>query len=140
MQPDSYTALTEALEKLGFVGQMQNEDMLIVSSQQGPVWPNRGSSFWLSRKQGAWFLNTWLPAGYRVPQDQDLLELCSACMGGPSAMFRVPPEVIARFGLQELEDNEYERLFPSDQSRQPTPGVRHVAYRALSARRGCAHR
>jgi hypothetical protein len=114
MQPDSYTAVTEALEKLGFVGQMQNEDMLIVSSQQGPVWPNRGNSFWLSRKQGTWYLSTWLPAGYRVPADQDIVALCSACMGGPSAMYRVPHEVIERFGLKELNDNEYERLFPSD--------------------------
>jgi hypothetical protein len=78
------------------------------------VWPNRGNSFWLSRKAGAWYLSTWLPVGYRVPPDQDLVALCSACMGGRSAMYRVPPEVIERFGLQELEDNEYERLFSSD--------------------------
>jgi hypothetical protein len=29
-------------------------------------------------------------------------------------MYRVPSEVIERFGLQELDENEYERLFPSD--------------------------
>ncbi len=113
MQPTSYSALTEALAKLGFVGQLQNEDMLVVSAQQGPVWPNRGNSFWLCRKQGTWYLSTWLPAGYRVPLDQDLVSLCAACMGRSSAMYRVPPEVIQRFGLEELEDNEYERLFPS---------------------------
>jgi len=114
MQPDSYDAAREALAKLGLAGQMQGEDQLIVSAQQGPVWPNRGNSFWLSRKQGTWYLSTWLPAGYRVPPEQDLVALCSACMGGPSAMYRVPPEVIERFGLQELDENEYERLFPSD--------------------------
>lgn len=113
MQPDSYSAVTEALAKLGLVGQMQNEDMLVVSTQQGPVWPNRGNSFWLSRKQGIWYLSTWLPAGYKVPPDQDLMALCAACMGGSSAMYRVPPEVIERFGLQELEGHEYERLFLS---------------------------
>jgi len=114
MQPNSYDDLTEALAKLGLVGQMQSEDQLIVSTQHGPVWPNRGNSFWLSRKQGTWYLSTWLPAGYRVPPDQDLVALCSACIGGPSAMYRVPAEVIARFSLQELEDDEYERLLPSD--------------------------
>ena len=114
MQPGSYDAVREALAKLRLAGQMQGEDQLIVSAQQGPVWPNRGNSFWLSRKQGTWYLSTWLPAGYRVPPDQDLVALCSACMGGSSAMYRVPSEVIERFGLQELDENEYERLFPSD--------------------------
>jgi hypothetical protein len=115
MQPDSYDAVTKALAKLGLVGQMQGEDQLVVSSQEGPVWPNRGDSFWLSCKQGTWYLGTWLPAGYRVPVDQDLVALCSACMGGASAMYRVSPEVMQRFELQELTEKEYEQLFPSDQ-------------------------
>jgi hypothetical protein len=114
MQPDSYEAMTKALAKVSLAGQMQGEDQLVVSTQEGPVWPNRGNSFWLSRKQGSWYLSTWLPAGYRVPPDQDLAALCSACMGGLSARYRVPPEIIERFGLQELEDSEYERVFPSD--------------------------
>lgn len=115
MQPDSYDAAIKELAKLGLVGHMQGEDQLIVSSQEGPVWPNRGNSFWLSRKHGTWYLSTWLPAGYRVLPDQDIVALCAACMGGSSAMYRVPPEVIARFGLEELEDKEYERLFSSGQ-------------------------
>ena len=114
MQPDSYDAVTEALAKLGLVGVMQRREQLVVSAQEGPVWPNRSNSFWLSRKQGTWYLSTWLPAGYKVPSDQDLVALCSACMGGPAAMYRVPPELVQRFGLQELDENEYERLFPSD--------------------------
>jgi hypothetical protein len=114
MQPDSYEVVVKALAKLGLVGQMQREGQLVVSSQVGPVWPDRGSSFWLSRRQGAWYLSTWLPAGYRVPADQDLVALCSACMGGPSALYRVPPEVIERFRLRELTEKEYDRLFPSD--------------------------
>ena len=114
MQPDSYGAVTKALATLGLAGQMQREDQLVVSSQDGPVWPDRGNSFWLSRKQGTWYLSTWLPAGYRVPADQDLVALCSACMDGPAAMYRVPREVVERFGLQELEENEYERLFSGD--------------------------
>jgi len=124
MQPESYDGMRKALAGLGLVGQMQNENQLVVSSQEGPPWPNRGNSFWLSRKQGAWYLSTWLPAGYRIPAGQDIVALCSACMGGPSvarameggssAMYRVPRELIERFGLQELEENEYERLFSGD--------------------------
>jgi len=114
MQPDSYDAMTKALTPLGLVGKMQAEDQLIASAQQGPVWPNRGNSFWLSRKQGTWYLSTWLPAGYRVPPDQDLVALCSACLGGPSAMYRVPSDFIERFRLEELDEKEYDQLFPGD--------------------------
>src|SRR5215510_5688728 len=112
MQPDSYDAMTKALAKISLIGQMQREDQLIVSSQQGPVWPNRGNSFWLSRKDGHWYLSTWLPVGYKIPADQDIVALCSTCMMiAPSAMYRVPAEVITKFGLQEIDEGEYERLF-----------------------------
>jgi len=113
MQLDSYDAVAKALAKLGLVGQMQGEDQLVVSSREGPVWPNHGNSFWLSRKQGIWYLSTWLPTGYRVPPDQDLVTLCSACMEGSSAMYRIPPEVVGRFRLQELNEKEYDELFPT---------------------------
>ncbi len=116
MQPDSYEAMRKALAEVGLVGQKQGEEQLVVSTQEGPVWPNRGNSFWLSHRQRTWYLSTWLPAGYRVPPDQDLVALCAACMSGPSAMSRVPAEVIERFGLQELRENEYERLFPSPET------------------------
>src|SRR5262245_11538029 len=114
MQPDSYRTLSESLVAVGLTAQQQGPDQLVVSCQEGPVWPNRGNSFWLSRKQGTWYLSTWLPAGYRVPADQDLMALCSACMVGASAMYRVPPEVIERFRLTELTEKEYDQLFSGD--------------------------
>jgi hypothetical protein len=114
MQAHPYDSLTKALAAVGLVGQRQGEDQLIVSSQQGPVWPNRGNSFWTSYKRGVWYLSTWLPVGYRVPEKKDVLALCQACMSaGASVMYRVPPEVVANFELQELDEIEYERLFPT---------------------------
>ena len=112
MPPDCYDALAKALAEVGLTGQRQNQDQLVVSSQEGPVWPNRGNSFWLSRRQGVWYLSTWSPVAYSVPANQDVLALCTACMSaGATAMSRVPPEIAARFGLRELDENEYERLF-----------------------------
>ena len=54
MQPESYEALTEALKKLGMTAWMKHEDHLVVSVQEGAVWPNCGNSFWLSHRQGVW--------------------------------------------------------------------------------------
>lgn len=114
MQPDSYDSMTKALTEIGLVGRMQNKDQLVVSSQEGPVYPNRGNSFWLSRRDEVWYLSTWLPAGYRVPGDKDIVGLCSACMIEDAAMYRVPADVVARFGLHELSEDEYEQLFTGD--------------------------
>lgn len=115
MLPDPYIALTEALAAVGLTGQRTRSDQLIVSAQEGPAWPNRGNSFWLSWNQGLWYLSTWLRACYRVPANQDIVGLCSACMAiGTSAMYRIPPDIVARFQLQEIDDRQYERLFPTE--------------------------
>jgi hypothetical protein len=115
VQADPYIGLIEALAGVGLSGQRTLPDQLIVSVQQGPVWPNRGNSFWLSHIEGTWYLTTWLPAHYRVPTDQDIVALCSACMAiGSSAMCRVPPDIVASFGLHEIDDRQFERLFPTE--------------------------
>jgi hypothetical protein len=115
MQPEPYTQLLDALAAGGLIGQRNLPDQLIVSAQQGPVWPIHGNSFWLSHKEGLWYLTTWTPVHYRVPANQDIVGLCSACMAvGTSAMYRVPPELVTRFELQEIDDRQYEELFPTE--------------------------
>lgn len=109
MQPDPYITLTEALAEVGLTGQRTRPDQLVVSAQANP-----GNSFWLSWNQGLWYLSTWLPACYRVPANQDIVGLCSACTIGTSAMYRIPPDIVARFQLQEIDDRQYERLFPTE--------------------------
>src|SRR5215472_7454134 len=109
MSANSYASLITALKAIGLSGQQQGPDQLVVSSQVGPVWPDRGNSFWLSLKSGTWYLSTWLPACYRVPAGQDVVALCSVCIGfGASAMWQVPDEIASRFGLERLSDDEFE--------------------------------
>ena len=117
MSPDSYAALTNALSAIGLTRQQVRANQLVVSAPQGPVWPNRGNSFWLSMQGGVWYLGTWLPACYRVPPSQDVVAVCSACMEvGASAMYRVPDEIAAHFGLERISDDEFGRIFPESGS------------------------
>jgi hypothetical protein len=112
---DSYTSLAAALDAVGLVGQQRSANQLIVSTQRGPVWPNRGNSFWMSVQGGTWYLSTWLPACYRIPASQDVLALCLACMNaGTSAMYEVPDEIAERFGLERISDDEFGTLFPEN--------------------------
>ncbi len=66
MEADTYAELITALEAAGLTGQRSRPDQLIVSAQQGPVWPDRGNSFWVSHKEGNWFVSTWTPVGYQA--------------------------------------------------------------------------
>ena len=115
MPADPYASLIASLARVGLRGLQNLPDQLIVSTRRGPVWPDRGNSFWLSHREGLWYLSTWLPVHYRVPANQDIVQLCSACMAAStSAMYRVPPEIITRFQLQEIDDRQYEELFPTE--------------------------
>ncbi|SRR5258705_6076005 len=115
MSADPYSSMTKTLAALGLTAQQSRPGQLIVSTQNGPIWPNKGNSFSLSHYQGIWYLSTWSPVYYRIPAGQDVAAVCVACMAvGSSAMYRVPSEIVARFGLQEIDDRQYERLFPTE--------------------------
>jgi hypothetical protein len=115
MESDPYLPLISALAGAGLIGQRNLSDQLIVSAQPGPVSRDRANSFWLSHREGLWYLSTWTPVHYRVPADQDVVQLCSECMkAGASAMYRVPSEIVARFQLQEIDDRQHEELFPTE--------------------------
>jgi hypothetical protein len=115
MNKDPYIPVIQALAGVGLIGQRNLPDELIVAAQQGSVWPDRGNSLLLSYCEGLWYLSTWVPVHYRVPANQDVVQLCSACMAaGKSALYRVPPEIVKQYGLQEIDDREYEELFPTE--------------------------
>src|SRR2546430_2521836 len=111
---DSYISLAQALNAIGLAGQQIRPNQLVVSTQRGPVWPDRGNSFWLSYLAGTWYLGTWSPFYYRIPSGQDVLAVCSDCMeSGTSAMYQVPDPIAARFGLERVPESEFDRLFPA---------------------------
>ena len=115
MNREVYKSFIDALDAVALVGVETSADQVIVSAQQGPVWPNRGNSFWVSYKRGNWYLSTWLPAAYRIPPGQDLVAVCLALMkSATSAMYHVPEEVVSHFGLEPIPDSEFERLFPEN--------------------------
>ena len=112
MQADPYISLTKALATVGLTAQQSRPDQLIVSTQQGPVWPNTGNSFWLSLKQGFWYLSTWLPAVYRIPKEQNICELCAEVpQSSQTAIYRVEEHHVAKYGLERLSEEEADSLF-----------------------------
>jgi hypothetical protein len=65
-----------------------------------------GTSFWISRRSGSWFLGTWGAIVYVIPDVHDVPLLCLALLerefSGP--MHYVPEALRERFGLIQVED------------------------------------
>ena len=110
---EPYESIGRQLAGLGLIAGLRNDDQLIVSTQEEPVWPNRGISFWLSHRSGAWHICTWFGTAYRVPDGQDITALCVGCMmASNTAMYRVPENIVDQFKLYELSEQEFDAVFP----------------------------
>ena len=102
-----YQQLALALAPDGIQCHFQSPGQMVISSQVGPVWPNRGNSFWVTHVADRWYLFTWSPVGYRIPETADVAALCRSCMAHESsAMGSVPTPIAQAFGLNELSDQE----------------------------------
>lgn len=109
---DPYKKLATALAADGIRCQFQRPGQMVVSRQVGPIWPNQGNSFWVTNIAGRWYLFTWAPVGYRVPDLEDMAALCRVCMGfADSAMARVPPDIVHDLGLIELSEQDAEAVY-----------------------------
>jgi hypothetical protein len=107
-----YQAVIEGLSSRSVQSYFQQSDQLVVSRQSGPAWPGPGNSFWISHQQGAWYLCTWAPVCYRVPQDTDLVALCVDFVGcGEYAQSRVPADLVDCYRLVELSNQEAGQVF-----------------------------
>ncbi len=106
------TDLEPALSPDGIRCQFQAPGQLVVSTQVGPVWPDRGNSFWVTRVAGPWHLFTWAPVGYRLADPARVAELCRALMAcGTKAVGVVPAGVAVEFGPTELSDAAAEAVW-----------------------------
>ena len=109
---NEYKQLAEKLAANGITCYHQSPDQLVISRQSGPVWPNRGNSFWVTRAGGAWHLFTWSPRGYSIPETTNIESVCRTCLAhGSIAMWEVPADIRQLFGLRELTDDEVNAVF-----------------------------
>jgi hypothetical protein len=114
---DAYRQLAQELAVDDIRCQFQSCGQMVVSRQVGPIWPDRGNSFWLTHAGGGWHLFTWVPRGYRVPPDISIADLCRTSMAhGDSAMGKVSSHIIQAFALSELTDDEEEAVYRAMES------------------------
>jgi hypothetical protein len=109
---DRFAAIEQELRNRGIEAYHQGPNQLVLSRQPGPVLPNAGNSFWICRIGDDWYLCTWAPNYYRVTRESSLLDLCESFVDtGRSAQPQIPPELVARFALAEMDHDEFNRLW-----------------------------
>jgi hypothetical protein len=112
-----YSYVISGISKQGIKSYFQNERQLVVCRQEDPAWPHKGNSFWISNKDGEWYLCTWALFCYRLPFPERIIELCSDfVMAGETAQAEVPKDMVANFSLIELDFSEASELFGWDSS------------------------
>jgi hypothetical protein len=104
-----YDQLVKCLAGRGISTFFQKPNQLVVCS----TIPNdpASNSFWVTQLEGSWYLSTWLPAVYRIPDEQDVCAVCAAVLlASPTAIYTVDDQSVEAFGLERLPDGPTEVL------------------------------
>lgn len=108
-----YGALKRAVEAKGFFSTAQPikrpGDRLVVASQRFERGLT-GVSFWIARRESGWFVATWTPHIYRIPDaakvEAAVLEALHTGRGTP---YDFTDSVKSAYGLVEVSDAEFDR-------------------------------
>jgi hypothetical protein len=74
--------------------------------RQGPG----GVSFSVERRGERWFLAAWAPLHYLIPPHQNVAAVCLEVLrDGGRALAELPPDIVRRYGLIALTEEEFER-------------------------------
>ena len=113
MREEDYTEIKKAVEQAGFFTTLHpngDEGVWIVLVSHCTDGRLHGNSFRVSLKAGHWYLVTWSPTFYLVPQGADLTALCLDCLrASRSPIPAVPPDFANRYQLLELSEDDYDR-------------------------------
>ena len=106
-----YENVTAALAARGVRAEFHRPGQLVLSNRAWITW------------QGQWFISTWTPAVYPVPDRVDIVALCMACQewagGGP--FYTIPDEIAERFGLERADDGNLPEWFADEADEADAP-------------------
>jgi hypothetical protein len=109
---DAYQPIIDRFTGSEVRGYFQQPNQLVLSLQEGPAFPSPGNSFWVCTLDGNWYVSTWAPRYYRVPDMAHLLSFCEAFVHfGDRAQGAVPKEFVDKYELQEVKDADFDKLW-----------------------------
>ena len=115
MAIDVYDVLTRAVTDAGFYTNGVEEHgtwhRTCVCSKKRSDGALTGNSFWVSRLPSGWFLGTWGPHLYRMPDESRLAELCISWLSRVPNATRADfdEQLKEEFGLVPVPDEVFDR-------------------------------
>jgi hypothetical protein len=87
----------------------------LVCASDGGDWGIGGISFWVTVIRGRWYVATWVPHVYSIPESIDVIGVVAAAIRAAQKhedpnYYIVDPAVVARFGLVEIAYSEFTAL------------------------------
>jgi len=112
-----YSELIARLESAGLHTSLQIDRL--VCATHGGAWGIGGVSFWLLLKEGRWFIASWAPRVYEIPETADVFELVrDALLTTPAERSHLVDESVQRkHSLRELSPQEVAEFLADS----PTP-------------------
>ena len=111
---EAYKPLKDAVEAAGFFTTFQPINRpgdRIVCASEGGTWGLGGRSFWCAVRQGRWFIATWTPHIYEIPDATDVAQLATDVLTNNDRLgYDIDAEIKARFGLVEMADEQFDAL------------------------------
>jgi hypothetical protein len=108
-----YDRVIAALGAAGCRAEFHRPGQLVVCLDE-PVLTGRIWITWL----GQWFISTWVPTIYSVPDDSDVVALCVACVTSECEgnFYWIPEPIVQQFGLRLLSEQERTQLLSASNS------------------------
>jgi hypothetical protein len=121
MQSGDYDDLRSAVESAGFASDIHPDSSggvhAVVATHRGDGFLF-GNSFRVGFRDGRWYLFTWTPNFYRLPQNADPAEVSLACLqSGTKTVSQFPSSLVERYGLEWVSPEAYDRACDHDSER-----------------------
>lgn len=108
---DEYARLVLRLTQLGIYTSRQPHGEFaerVVCATHGSDWGIGGKSFWVTVRNGVWFIVSWAPHFYRVPERSDIVDVVEGALQlAVDQYYDVPTGVKAQYDLVEIEEEEF---------------------------------
>lgn len=105
----TYTPLAAALESAGFFTTLMplpDTGHRLVCASKKSLRGLHGNSFWIAERHGQWFLGTWGPYLYHIPDPSRVADLCLTLLRRhpDHTLADIAPDLQSQFHLTEIPD------------------------------------
>jgi hypothetical protein len=104
-----YVRLAQELTRNGVKASLQNDQLMVATAL--PPLPDSSNSFWLRFYDRHWYLVTWAPRVYRLPDSADVIQVSLACLrASAKTISTIPEELIHRYQLTLLDHRQADAI------------------------------